>query len=207
MDGVIADTNPFHAIAWKQFLEKYQIFPSETDFQDFMYGKSNEFILKHFINPAFTEAAIEQLAFDKESLFRDIYLPHVQPVAGLVAWLEILNANHIITGVATSAPIENMDFILDKLNLRQHMQSLLSGNDVRKHKPDPEIYLKSAENLQVLPENCVVFEDSVSGVSAARNAGMKVVGVLTTYTPEQLPPCHAYISDYQGLTIDFLEKL
>jgi beta-phosphoglucomutase len=202
MDGVIADTNPHHAIAWKQFLAKYQLHPSEEDFSRHMYGKSNSYILRHFLKKDFSKEEILQLEFEKESLFREVYQPFVTPVEGLPEFINLLKINRIKIGVATSAPVQNMNLILDKLDLRKYMESLLSGEDVLHHKPDPEVYLKSAANLGVNPADCVVFEDSVSGVTAAQNAGMKVVGVLTTYTPEELPPCEAYVSDYLGISLE-----
>lgn len=87
------------------------------------------------------------------------------------------------------------------------MDSALSSEDVNAHKPDPEIYMKSAENLGVRPEDCVIFEDSFSGVTAATRAGAKVVGVLTSHTPEQLPPCQAYIHDYRDIDVARIHQL
>jgi beta-phosphoglucomutase len=78
---------------------------------------------------------------------------------------------------------------------------------VKKHKPDPEVYLTSAMNLGVAPDQCIVFEDSFSGVSAALNAGMKVVGVLTSHTQEELPPCNFYIQDYTAMSFEKILQL
>lgn len=87
------------------------------------------------------------------------------------------------------------------------MDSLLSSEDVRAYKPDPEVYLKSAQNLGVSPENCVVFEDSHSGITAAISAGAKVVGVLTSHTKDELPSCHHYIQDYRDMSLACVEQL
>ena len=87
------------------------------------------------------------------------------------------------------------------------MESALASEHVTKHKPDPEVYLKSAANLSLSPDQCIVFEDSFSGVSAAKNAGMKVVGVLSSHAIDQLPICDLYIENYLGLDAAKIVKL
>src|SRR5690606_36062938 len=122
-------------------------------------------------------------------------------------FLAALRSEGFRTGVATSAARANLDFILDGLALRPLMDSVLSSEDVTAHKPDPEIYLKSARNLNAQPANCVIFEDSFSGVSAAINAGTKVVGVLTSHTKDQLPPGQHYIQDYHDIDVACIKQI
>jgi beta-phosphoglucomutase len=207
MDGVICDTNPYHSIAWKEYLRRFGVEATEQEFIENMYGKSNSHILRHFLKREVVGEEFAKMEFEKELLFRQTYEPHIIPIAGLLEFIDDLKKNGVQTGIATSAPVENMDLILSKVPLRDKMGSLLASHHVTKHKPNPEVYLKSAENLGVSPSNCVVFEDSYSGVSAGINAGMKVVGVLSTYKPEELPPCNAYITDYQGVSFDFIYNL
>ena len=87
------------------------------------------------------------------------------------------------------------------------MESLLSSSDVIHHKPNPEVYLKSAANLDVLPENCVIFEDSYAGVSAGKAAGAKVIGVLSTYKKEELPVCNDYVVNYKDMSYQKIKTL
>ena len=207
MDGVICDTNPYHSLAWKAFLDKLGIASSEEEFIAHMYGKSNSYILKHFLKREVVGKEFARMEFEKEAMFREIYDVHVKPIPGLLEFIDDLKANGVRTGIATSAPYLNMELILSKLPLRDKMQSLLASEDVTAHKPNPEVYLKSALNLDILPEKCVVFEDSFSGVTAGKAAGAKVVGVLSTYKVEELPVCDDYIVDYQGLTYDKIKAL
>lgn len=207
MDGVICDTNPYHSLAWKAFLDKHGITSSEEEFIAHMYGKSNSYILKHFFKREIVGEEFAKMEFEKEALFREIYEAHVEPIAGLIEFIKDLKANDIKTGIATSAPYLNMELILSKLPLRDKMQSLLASEDVSTHKPNPEVYLKSASNLDISPERCVVFEDSFSGVTAGKAAGAKVVGVLSTYKIEELPVCDAYITDYQELTYHKVKEI
>lgn len=200
MDGVICHTNPYHSLAFREFFSTRGLSPTDEEFALHMYGKSNSYILSHFLKRPISGSELLQMEEEKESLFRRIYAPHIEPIAGFIPFISDLEASGVQLGVATSAPYANLELILSKVNIREKLSSLLASENVKKHKPDPEVYLASAQNLGKSPEQCLVFEDSFSGVSAAKNAGMKVVGVLTSHTKEELPPCNLYIEDYTDLS-------
>lgn len=201
MDGVICHTNPFHSQAFKTFFEKRNLFPTEEDFMRHMYGKNNGYILSHFLGRKIEGEELQLLEDEKESLFREIYQHHVDPIAGFLSFFHALREQGIKTGVATSAPFANLELIGGRLDLFPYLESALASEQVSKHKPDPEVYLKTAANLSLLPSQCVVFEDSFSGVSAAKNAGMKVVGVLSSHRVDELPICDLYIGNYLNLDV------
>ncbi|MCF0074799.1 HAD family phosphatase [Dyadobacter sp. CY261] len=207
MDGVICHTNPYHSRAFREFFSKRNLSPTEEEFAQHMYGKSNSYILSHFLQRVIEGDELLQMEDEKESLFRGLYEPHVEPIKGIVAFMQDLKANDAVLGVATSAPRANLDLIVGKVPIREMLGSVLASEDVKKHKPDPEVYLTSAWNLGVEPGQCVVFEDSFSGVSAALNAGMRVVGVLSSHTREELPPCNLYIEDYSDLSYEKIAAL
>ena len=207
MDGVIADTNPTHLISWKEYLLENNIEATDTDLVIHMFGKSNTCILEYFFNRKMEREEVERRQWEKEGLFRKVYEPIVKPLNGLLAFIDDLKANGVKTGIATSAPVQNLDMILRKVELRSKMESLLSWEDVVNHKPAPDVYLQSAKNVGVPIENCVVFEDSTSGIQAGLAAGAKVVGVLTSHQPSELPICHAYIENYEVLDYAFITNL
>lgn len=207
MDGVICHTNPYHSIAFKEFFAKRNLFPSEEDLALHMYGKSNSYILSHFLGRKIEGQELLELEDEKESLFREIYRDRVDPIEGFMTFLQALKQEQFPTGVATSAPFANLELIGGTLGILGKMQSILASEDVSLHKPHPEVYLKSAANLQTEPDFCVVFEDSFSGITAAKNAGMKVVGVLSSHTKEQLPTCDAYIENFLEIDVPAIAKL
>ncbi|GGM99758.1 hydrolase [Dyadobacter beijingensis] len=207
MDGVICHTNPYHSRAFRAFFSKRNLSPTEEDFAQHMYGKSNSYILSHFLQRVIEGDELLQMEDEKESLFRELYEPYVEPITGIVAFMQDLKANGAALGVATSAPRANLDLIMSKVPVREMLGSILASEDVKKHKPDPEVYLTSARNLGMEPAQCVVFEDSFSGVSAALNAGMRVVGVLSSHTREELPPCNLYVNDYSDLSYEKIAAL
>jgi len=207
MDGVICHTNPFHSLAFQSFFAKRNMHPTEAEFAQHMYGKSNSYIMSHFFGRKIEGQELLELEDEKENLFREIYKDQVNPIAGFLEFFDSLRAHEFLTAVATSAPFANMELIGGRLDLFTRMESVMASENVTKHKPDPEVYLKSASNLKVDIASCVVFEDSFSGVSAAKNAGMKVVGVLSSHTVEELPVCDFYINDYTEITAVDVQNL
>ncbi|MGN0002532.1 MAG: HAD family hydrolase [Sphingobacterium composti] len=200
MDGVICHTNPHHAKAFEAFFDKYQIPYTEQEFEDHMYGKHNSHIMTYFFKRPVHGEELLKFENEKEELFRDSYKDKVETIPYYKNFLADLKANKIYTAVCTAAPRANMDLIIDRLNIRKDMQLTMSSEDVKLHKPHPEVYLNAAERLGIAPSNCLVFEDSFSGITAGLNAGMKVVAVLSSHTKEQLPKCNFYISDYSEIS-------
>lgn len=207
MDGVICHTNPYHSLAFRDFFSARNLAPTDEEFAQHMFGKSNSYILSHFLKRPITGQELLQMEEEKEGLFRKLYAPNIEPIQGIVDFMLDLKHNEVKLGVATSAPRANLDLILGKVRIRELMGSILASQDVKKHKPDPEVYLTSAINLDVSPAQCIVFEDSFSGITAALNAGMQVVGVLSSHTKEELPPCSLYINDYTELSYDYIKQL
>jgi beta-phosphoglucomutase len=207
MDGVICHTNPHHVKAFEAFFDNYKVPYSEAEFEEHMYGKHNGYIMSHFFKRSVVGEELKKLEYEKESMFREIYKDKVETIPNYLEFLNELKSRNFKTAVATSAPRANLDLIISALQIEDKMDSMMSSEDVKHHKPDPEVYLKSAERVGVAPSDCIVFEDSYSGVSAALNAGMKVVGVLSTHTKEQLPPCSFYINDYSDVNVDKVLEL
>ena len=207
MDGVIVHTNPFHAIAFAEFFRKHKVKFEEEDFAEHMYGKHNSYIMSHFFGRPINGSELKALEDEKEAMFREIYKDKVEAIRGFEGFLKDLKVAGFSTGVATSAPRANLELVAGKLDLAGQMGSMLASEDVIKHKPDPEIYLNSARRLDLNPSQCVVFEDSFSGVTAARSAGTRVVGVLSSHGVDELPPCDHYIRDYREISVETVREL
>lgn len=207
MDGVICHTNPHHVKAFEAFFNKYEIPYTSEEFEEHMYGKHNGYIMTHFFKRSIVGEELTLLEDEKEAMFREVYKDKVETIPHYLDFLSELKSRDFKTAVATSAPRANLDLIINALKIGDKMDSMMSSEDVKAHKPNPEVYLKSAERVGVSPADCIVFEDSFSGVTAGLNAGMKVVGVLSTHTKEQLPPCSFYINDYSEVNVDKVLEL
>jgi beta-phosphoglucomutase len=198
MDGVIVDSNPIHKEALERFCKKHGYELSEKELREKIYGRTNRDWLRNLFGEL-DEETITAFAHEKEALFRSLY-SGIEPLNGLIEFLDQLEKVNISRAIATSAPRANVDFTLDKTNTRRYFQTILDDSFVTEGKPNPQIYLKSAEALGFSPANCIVLEDSLSGVQAGKRAGCKVVGVTTTHTPEELADAELVIKDFQGIT-------
>ncbi len=185
MDGTLVDNMRFHGAAWQKMLAENGI---EADAKDFLVktaGRTNREIIPNFFTDAGEEKLLE-LGGRKETLYRKLFLPHRKVVEGTIQFLTEANNLGIRMAVATAAPIANMEFILDGLDLRRFFTAITTAADVANGKPNPEIFLKSAEKLNVEPKNCLVFEDAINGFEAANRAGMKSIGIATVNSIEDI---------------------
>ena len=161
-----------------------------------MYGRRNDDIVRDFFGDGLSPAEVAARGAAKEELYRQMIGERIDEilVPGVRQFLD--RYRDVPMGLASNAERENIDFLLDRARLRPYFRVVVDGHEVRNPKPDPEIYLKTAELLKISPANCIVFEDSYSGVDAARAAGMRVVGVSTTY--EDLPGSTITVDNFLG---------
>jgi beta-phosphoglucomutase len=180
MDGVIVDSNPAHRESWEAFNRRYGIETTEEMHQR-MYGKRNDDIIRDFFGAHLSAKEIAARGAAKEALYREMIADRIEGmlVPGLRDFLE--QQRGVPMALASNAEPANIDFLLDRAGLRDYFLVVVDGHQVVNPKPDPEIYLKAADLLGVSPANCIVFEDSYSGVAAAKGAGMRIVGVRTTH--------------------------
>jgi len=207
MDGVMVNNFEIHLEAWKVFCSRHQVAFTESSLRKHAFGRSNDELMPYFFKREMTPAEIRALEEEKEGIYRSLYRGKVVLVEGLKDFLAALVRAGIKRAVASSAPKENVAFIMDEAGIAAYFPVLVSREEVVRAKPDPEIYLRAARLLSVLPGSCVVFEDSFAGIEAARKAGMKVVGVATTHPPENLSHCDRVIRNFTEITVDILNQL
>lgn len=206
MDGVIVHSNPIHKKAIQIFCNKHNQDVSQSFLENRLYGRTNEEWIPELFGDISPER-LKKLADEKEQMFRDMFAPEEHIVEGIHEFLDQLKENDIPMAVATSAPRENADYILSRLFITDYFDVILDSSHVSTGKPDPEVYLKASKALGKEPANCIVFEDSVSGVAAGRKAGARVIGVTTTHTKKELSPCSLVINDFTELPVNQLYNL
>jgi beta-phosphoglucomutase family hydrolase len=180
MDGVIVHSNPTHREAWERFNRRYGIETTEAMHQR-MYGKHNADIVRDYFGADLPPEEVAARGAAKEEVYRELAGSRLEQmlVAGLRCFLE--EYRDLPKGVGSNAEPANVTFILRRSGLRRYFRAVVDGHQVRNPKPHPEVFLKVAEMLEVDPANCIVFEDSPTGVQAGLAAGMKVVGLSTTF--------------------------
>ncbi len=203
MDGVVVDNLPYHVDAWLLFCERHGIPLTREVFYRELNGMNSKDTFEWFYKREMTREEIEVLEEEKEILYRGFYRDHLKPAKGLLVFLKLLRSQGIKTALATSAGPGNIDFIVDGLGIRDQFDAIIGGAEVKKGKPDPEIYLKAAAMVQVDPADCWVIEDSLQGISSGLNAGMQVVGITTSHTASELAHTQLIAADF----VDLFEKL
>lgn len=207
MDGVIVDNTSYHIKAWELFCGKHKIKWDREVYLKNINGRT----LREGIGSLFSETLspeeLKTLCVEKEEIYREIYIKHIVPAKGLLPLLEHLSANNIPKAIATSANALNVRFTIENTGISRYFDVILDENSITKGKPDPQIFLNTAKALNVPPEICVVFEDSIAGIQAAANAGMKIVGIATTHPRKALTDVNLVKDNFEGITINTLKSL
>jgi HAD superfamily hydrolase (TIGR01509 family) len=146
---------------------------------------------------------VRRLTVEKEVIFRDLVRQDsIEPVPGAVEFVRELHRRNIPLGVGSSAPRENIEACLEALRLNGAFASVVSGGEVVRGKPAPDIFLNAARRLGMDPERCIVFEDAPAGVAAAQAAGMRVVGLLTAHSKSALDGATRHARDFTELSVE-----
>ncbi len=204
MDGTIVDNMAFHTKSWVAFFERRGHAIDADDFFRATAGRQGHEIMRTYLGAGLTTEDTVLLDAEKEELYRELYAPHLETVAGFDQFIETAQEQDVRLAVATAAPPANIVFTLDGLDLRRHFDAVVGAADVARGKPNPDVFLLAAERCGVAPGNCIVFEDAPLGVEAARRAGMKCVVLTTTLPAEAFAEFDNVIhiaSDFSQLTI------
>jgi len=179
LDGVIVDTAKYHFLAWKQLSDQLGINFTEQD-NERLKGvsrmRSLEIILE-IGGKVYSNYEMEEMAKSKNEIYLDFIheMKSDELLPGVKTFLTELKGNRVKIGLGSAS--KNAGLILKRLQITDLFDVIIDGNKIQQAKPDPEVFLKGAEALNIKPELCVVFEDAVAGVEAAKNAGMYCVGV------------------------------
>ncbi len=210
MDGVLVDNMKIHMEAFAAIARRYGA-PVDIYTVLGMAGKGNDQIFREiFPADVVQRVGTDVLGAEKEAIYREMYAPMLAPARGLIAFLDALRARGVKMAVGSSAPIANVDFVFDGLGIRHYFDAVVNVDMVRRAKPDPEIYLLALSKLGLTAGECLVFEDAVAGIQAARAAGIEVVVLSTTIDEAILsstPGVVLTVADFAGLDIAALDAL
>lgn len=189
MDGTLIDNMNFHERAWFVFLAKHGVQTNSEEYIEKSQGTIRQ-VLRRYFGDQLSEAELYELSQEKEAIYRELYLPHLKEVKGLTCFLQEIKSRKLRLAVATSGDKTNVFFILNSLKITEFFEVIVSSEDVSQGKPHPETFLLTAQKLNVSPNNCLVFEDSLSGITSAFNAGMATIALSTMHTHDQLMQYH-----------------
>jgi beta-phosphoglucomutase len=206
MDGVLVDTARFHWQAWERLSQAEGFAMTHDDFRR-TFGWRNEEILQDLLGSDISRRRASELGDRKEELYRDEVRGRVEPLPGAVGLLQGLREAGFRQAVASSAPRANIELILRELRIERDFGAVLCDRDVELGKPNPQVFLRAAEGLGVAPSHCLVIEDAVMGVRAARSAGMFCLAVTTTHPEEGLLEADRVVASLTEVTVEDVRRL
>ena len=198
MDGVIADTARYHLQAWQQTFRKRGVNFTEDDFKH-RFGQRNDTIIRDAIGESISPDEVDTIAGEKEADYRRRVAQNLKPLPGVIALINSLTADGVKMAIASSAPPENIQLVTRGLGIDNCFQAIVWGREVTEGKPSPQAFLLAASKLGIEPRNCLVIEDAIAGVTAAKQAGMKCLAVTNTHPRTSLKEA--------DLIVDTLEKV
>ena len=207
MDGVLIDSHPLHKKVWAKFLTSLDRAPTEEDLDFVLDGRKRGEILQHFLGDLSPDQLWEYGQRKDEIYWQ--FSTELRTITGVENFLGALSAEGIPMAVATSASSGRARDTLAHLGILPHFSILITGDDVDKGKPDPEIFVRAAEKLDLTPKNLLVVEDAVSGVKAAKSARMKCLGIAANGRGELLSEAGAdrVIADYREISLRDVQQL
>ena len=205
MDGVLVDTFDAHYRSWQRTFDELSQ-PFDVEMFRKTFGMNNRLILTTVFERDLPEQFIHRVSDRKEELFRRGIKGTASLLPGVADWLKNFAEMGLKQAVASSAPQANIDALLEELKVRHFFQAEAAGATL-KGKPDPAVFLLAARQLGVEAAHCLVIEDAVAGVEAARRAAMRCVAVCTTNPPAALKGANVILPDLSLLTERHLRKL
>lgn len=198
MDGVLADTGDAHYAAWREMFRERGRELSREEFRS-TFGMANGQILRLWLGEDAPQELIDELAARKEALFRRGVAGGARLLPGVQRWLRWARERGIRQVVASSGEMANIVAVVAALEVGNYFHALVSGAFLPRSKPDPEVFLQAAGAAGAEPRDCLVVEDGVVGVQAARRAGMRCLAITTTHPAEALHEADLVVDGFEEL--------
>lgn len=215
-DGVLVDSELLHYEAFSHILSPLNVKMSKQQYFDKYLGLSDEELIRTVNKEQkliLSESQVKQLLAEKASIFKTLAVSHASIIEGVPGFLKMLSENKIPMAVCSGALLEEIEMILKGAKLRDYFDVIVSAEQVKKGKPDPEGFLLALKLLNkespdaIKPKDCIVIEDSHWGLEAAKAAGMHPVAVTNSYSADQLKPADTIVANIGELTLHDLQNI
>jgi len=170
------------------------------------FGMTNDQVIQSLTDEDIPKKQADRMAKEKDTIFQELIRDQAQFLPGVPRWLQIFQRNGLYQVLASSGSPGNIDAILDSLQARHYFDAIVSGDQLPS-KPAPDIFVLAARKAGVVPLHCIVIEDSVAGVQAAKAAGMKCVAVTTTYPSHKLNDADLVIENMACMRMEDIKRL
>ncbi len=206
VDGVLVDSYQAHFLSWRQLFRELGMDCSEQEFAA-SFGRTSREILREKLGVGMSDAELGDLDERKETLYRAAFRENFLPMDGAAELVDTLGKNGMLLGIGSSGPAANVALAIELTGLAPRFAARVTGADVTRGKPDPQVFLLAAERLGVEPANCAVVEDAVHGITAANRAGMASIALVGTAGREQLGHARLVIDSLRELSPQRIRQL
>lgn len=205
MDGVLVDSYSAHLESWRRLAAELR--QNLTDEQiGATFGRTSRDIIRMMFGVEDAEA-IHKLDARKEAIYRDLVRGQVPVMPGAAEFVRSCHSAGIRLAVGSSGPAENVRLVCDELGVSRLFDGVVTGDEISRGKPDPEVFLTAALRIGLEAQRCVVIEDAPVGVEAARRAGMKCVGLVGSYSRTSLAAASMIIESFGELDVNCVARL
>ena len=197
MDGTIVDSLPYHYEAWKIFFNENKVENFSEKLNEYKGGGTLD-LMRTVYGNQYSKKELKKMSEDKEKIFRKIYKGEIKQILGFKKFLDELKSKDIMVGLASNAIRKNVSMIINELEIYDYFDSIICGDEVINGKPNPEMFNETIDRFNINKDECLIFEDSLEGILAAKNSGVKVIGITSSSSNKVLKDagCVMSISDY-----------
>ncbi|MAT71922.1 MAG: haloacid dehalogenase [Planctomycetaceae bacterium] len=206
VDGVLTDSYRPHFLSWQRLMGELGVEFTEENFRA-TFGRTNPDIFQQLYPGELSAEQMSQWGERKEVLYREIITEEFYPMPGAVELVDALAGAGFLLGVGSSGPPENVHLTLEKLDRADRFGAVITGADVSKGKPEPEVFLKGAAGLGLPPAACAVIEDAPQGIEAANRAGMTSIAITGTAPRESFAHAKLVIDSHAELSPERIAQL
>ena len=206
IDGVLLDSYKMHYQCWRSIAEKYSFTVTEKDF-DSLFGRRGSEIVRQIWGEDLPEEQVGTIHRQKQALYRERLQGNFPENDGAIQLIDSLAAEGFILGIGSSAPPENVEMSLNGLDRAKSFKAIVTGSDVVRGKPDPQVFLLAAQRMGVEPLDCAVIEDAPAGIMAALAGGMTAIALAGTVPAQNLTMAHLVVTSLRQLTPKQISEL
>lgn len=201
-DGVVVDTTEYDYEAWKKTLLENGVNLSMQEYKGFLGMKGQEVVKKCIVGVS-DELAVE-IYTQKENYFASLVDKRgVKTIPRVVQFIKKIKRD-VKIALATASPSRKIDLVMNKVKLKNFFDAIVTADDVKKGKPNPELFLKAAQKLGIVPAEGIVIEDAPNGVAAAKAGGFRCVAITTTHERKELREADYIINTFDEFKMEWL---
>lgn len=208
LNGTMINDMHYHVSAWHRIMTELGADITLEKMKQECYGKNHD-VIERIFPGRFTNEQKTKMSFDKESQYQKDFRPYLKLIDGLDEFLKEAHAAGIKLGIGSAAIMFNIDFVLEGLRIRKYFDAIVSADDVNYSKPNPETWLRCAENLSIAPSECIVFEDSPKGAESALNADIQCIIITNLHQKEEFANYKNvidFIGDYTSMNLEYFDQ-